>query len=142
LKDNTSTAEIKAFVEKTHGLRNFKGFKGDPRYIQNAYTQRMYSRSRAAIAGLYQWRAEHASATAVKERLLREADFAFRQAWALAPDSLETVYRHVNFLLSQSRVQESVAVAELAASIATQRGAPQENYVEMVKQLKAYVPPR
>src|ERR1019366_6341572 len=107
LNDDTSVAEVAAFAEKTFGRQNFSGFKGDPRFIQNAYSHRMFSKLRSSIAGLYAWRVSHAAGAEDKDRMAREADFAFRQAWALCPYSPEAVFRYVNFLLGQKRVADA-----------------------------------
>jgi hypothetical protein len=136
LNENTSIAEIAAFAEKTYGRRDFRGFKGDPRYIQNAYSQRTFSKSRAAIAGLYGWHADHAANPADKEHMLREADFAFRQAWALGPCSPEPVFRYVYFLVAQSRLNDALVVGETDMFILRMRGVDNEQLEDMVKQLK------
>jgi hypothetical protein len=49
-----------------------------------------------------------------RQRLVREADFAFRQGLALCPRSPEAVSRYINFLLNQKRNSDAVLVAELA----------------------------
>ena len=47
----------------------------------------------------------------------KEADFAFRQAFALCPYSPEAVFRYVNLLTGQQRFEDAVLVAETAARI-------------------------
>ncbi len=81
LTESTSTTEIAAFIEKTYRRQDLNGFRGDLHFIQNAYSQRIFSESRLAIAALYRWHADHATDPADKKRMLEEADLAFRQAW-------------------------------------------------------------
>jgi hypothetical protein len=131
LRDETSLKEVAAFVEKAFGRSDLNGFTGDTNFIRNAYTQSMFSKSRSAIAGLYDWRAQHVNDTAEKNRMACAADFAFRQAWALCPYSPEAVYRFVNFLLSQNRVEDALYVAETAAAL------PQNKDNEQMAQLPA-----
>jgi hypothetical protein len=44
----------------------------------------------------------------------KAADFAFRQAVALCPYSPEAIFRYVNLLVSQSRIEDALAVAQLS----------------------------
>ena len=62
LADETSLDKIAAFAKKTFGKQDFNGFTGDPRFIQNAYSHRMFSKLRRSLAGLYAWRMQHAAA--------------------------------------------------------------------------------
>jgi hypothetical protein len=47
-----------------------------------------------------------------RAQLLKEADFAFRQAIALCPYSPEAVFRYANLLVSQKRLDDARLVAE------------------------------
>jgi hypothetical protein len=136
LNDDTTVADVAAFAEKTFGRRDFSGFKGDPLFIQNAYSHRMFSKLRSSIAGLYAWRVNHAGGATDEERMVQAADFAFRQAWALCPDSPEAVFRYVNFLLAQRRVDDAVLVAETAMKLPHSKGDTQLG--QLVTQLKQY----
>jgi hypothetical protein len=136
LNDETSVGEIAAFAQKTFGKQDFSGFTGDPRFIQNAYSHRMFSKLRASIAGLYAWRLKQAAGAAEKERMAREADFAFRQAWALCPYSPEAVFRYVNLLIEQKRVADALVVAETAAQMPSMRGKDGDQVRALVSQLR------
>jgi hypothetical protein len=57
------------------------------------------------------WRLDHAAGEVEKDRMARATDFAFRQAWALCPTSLEAVFRYTNFLLKQNRNSDALLVA-------------------------------
>ncbi len=95
------------------------GFTGDPRFIQNDYAQKMISKLRSSIAGIYKWRlgpaapAEYQPETdAEKQALINEADFAFRQAFALCPSSPEAVFPYVSFLLQFRRLDDAQVIGE------------------------------
>ena len=125
LTDDTPVEQVAAFAKKTFGKQDFNGFTGDRRFIQNAYSQRMFSKLRSSLAGLYAWRRQHATGPTEKERMAREADFAFCQAWALCPDSTEAVFRYVATLMEQKRSADALLVAETAAQMPSMQGSQQ-----------------
>jgi outer membrane murein-binding lipoprotein Lpp len=138
LNDDTSVVEVAAFAQKTFGRHDFSGFKGDPRFIQNAYSHKMFSKLRSSIAGLYTWRAQHATGAGEKQRMNDEADFAFRQAFALCPYSPEAVFRYVNLLLSENRAADALLVAETAEKMPAMQGRDGESVRGLIKQLKQF----
>jgi hypothetical protein len=138
LHEDTSVREIAAFAQKTFGKRNFKGFKGDPRFIQNAYAHKMFSKLRVSLAELYAWHRQQAADAAEKERMTREADFALRQAWALCPYSPEVVYRLVDLLMARDQAADALLVAETAAQMPAMQGKEGEPLRALVKQLKTF----
>jgi len=138
LTDDTSVGEIAAFAKKTFGKQDFSSFTGDPRFIQNAYAHRTFSKLRSSTGGLYAWRLKHATDASEKERMAHETDFAFRQAWALCPYSPEAVFRYVNFLLEQKRVADALVVAETAAQMPAMQGQDGEQLRTLVKQLEEF----
>jgi len=119
LIDDTPVEPVAAFAKKTFGKQDFSGFAGDPRFIQNAYSHRMFSKSRSSLAGLYTWRMQHSNSAREKESMARAADFAFRQAWALCPDSKEATFHYVAFLMEQQRVADAVLVADTTAQMSS-----------------------
>ena len=70
--------------------------------------------------------------------MAREADFAFRQAWALCPYSTEAVFRYVDLLIEQKRVADALVVAETAAQMPSirQRGRQIRGLVEQLKKFQ------
>jgi hypothetical protein len=139
LNDDTTIEEVTAFAEKIFGRQDFTGFSGDPRFVENAYSHEMLSEERSSIAGLYAWRAQHASDATEEERMTAAADFAFRQAWALCPYSPEAVFRYVNFLLYQKQMDDALRVADTASQMPTMQGKDGEQIRQLVKQLKKFV---
>ena len=136
LHDDTSVAEVAAFAKKVFGKHDFSGFTGDPRFIQNAYSHRMFSKLRSSQAGAYAWRLDQAADEVEKDRMARAADLAFRQAWALCPDSPEAVFRYVNFLMKQKRISDALVVGETAAQMPPKQGGETEQFRMLVEQLK------
>ena len=49
-------SEVAAFVDRVYVHKNLKGFTGDPRFVQNDYAKKIFSKLRSSIAGLYAWR--------------------------------------------------------------------------------------
>ena len=79
---------------------------------------------------------QHATGATEKERMAREADFAFRQAWALCPDSTEAVFRYVALLMDQQRVADALLVAETAAQMPSMQGQEGQVIRDLVGNLK------
>ncbi len=136
LTDDTSVEQAATFAKKTFGKQDFNGFTGDRRFIQNAYSHRMFSKLRSSLAGLYVWRMQHATGATEKERMAHEADFACRQAWALCPDSAEAVFRYVAFLMEQQRVADALLVAETGSQLPSMQGQEGQQMRALVVQLK------
>jgi hypothetical protein len=111
------------------------GFTGDPAFVANSYAYKTFSKERSSCAGLYAWRAKHTQDAQEKARMAKEADFAFRQSWALCPYSPEAVFRYVQFLMDQNRTRDALVVAETAAEFRSESGAAQlDNLVYQLKQ--------
>jgi hypothetical protein len=138
LNTDTSVEEVAAFAEQVYVKKDFNGFKGDPRFIQSSDSQKMFSKERNSIAGLYAWRAQHATDATEKQRMNDAADFAFRQAWTLCPYSPETVFRYVNLLTSQNRRADALLVAETAAKMPSMQGQDGEQIRNLVEQLQKF----
>jgi tetratricopeptide (TPR) repeat protein/phage shock protein PspC (stress-responsive transcriptional regulator) len=111
---DTSIDEICDFAIRVNERRNYRGFTGDRRFIRDDQAQKAFSKLRSSIGGLYAWRVNHERDPAVRDRMLREAEFAFRQAFAFCPYSPEAVHRLTNLLLSQMRFTEALRVAQTA----------------------------
>ena len=109
---DTPIKDIAAWVEKVYLRRNFRGFTGDQAFIRDDQAQKAFSKLRSSIAGMYNWRVMNAKpGSADYQRMLKEADFAFRQAFAFCPYSPEAVFRYTNLLLSQQRFEDAYLIA-------------------------------
>jgi beta-lactamase regulating signal transducer with metallopeptidase domain len=122
LRPKTPLQTVLDFVDKTYGRKDLSAFTGNPRFVQDEDSQRMFSKLRSAIAGLYAWRAGALKVVSppgyrvqLEEppRMSAAADLAFRQALALCPNSPEAVSRYANFLVAQGRKEDAVAVLEM-----------------------------
>lgn len=136
LNNDTTVKEVAAFTEKIHVKKDLGGFTGDPQFVQNEYSCKMFSKLRSSIGGLYAWRAQHAADAGERSRMNDAADFAFRQAFALCPYSPEAVYRYVNLLLSEGRTADAILVAETAAKMPQIDGEQIRNLVTQLKQFQ------
>jgi hypothetical protein len=109
--------EICTFVEKVFEQRDRQGFAVDPTFVQSDHATKMYSKLRSSIGGLYAWRAKQVKDDVEKERMEREADFAFRQAFAFCPSSPEAVFRYVALLVEQKQFDDALLLAATAAKV-------------------------
>jgi tetratricopeptide (TPR) repeat protein len=114
---DTPVKEIAAFAERVYLHRDFTGFKGDRKFVRDDQGQKAFSKLRSSIAGVYAWRfspqcpPEYRPKTDAEfQRLVREADFAFRQAFAFCPYSPEAVFHYVNLLCSLQRFDDALLV--------------------------------
>ena len=116
---DTKPQEISDFSQRLYVGNNYAGFKGDRKFIRDDGGQKAFSKLRSSIAGVYAWRLgrecppEYAPKNETeRDALIKEADFAFKQAFAFCPYSPEAVFRYVNFLLQFNRMDDALIVAE------------------------------
>lgn len=109
---DTPVKEITDFVERVYINKDFRGYQGDRKFLRDDNAQKAFSKLRSAIAGVYAWRLQNAARTpAAQQRLAKEADFAFKQAFAYCPYSPEAVFRYANLLVSLGRFDDAMLVA-------------------------------
>ena len=113
----TPVSEICAFAEKTYLRRDYKGFKGDPKFIRDNDGQKAFSKLRSSIAGVYNWRIANAKSQPDQQRMVREAEFAFKQAYAFCPYSPEAVFRYINLLISMGRIDDARLIARTSRQL-------------------------
>ncbi len=111
--------QIADFVDRTYIHNNYQGYIGDRAFVRDDDAQKAFSKLRSSQAGMYAWRCglpgsspfcppEYRQKTpASQEALIRETDFAFKQAFAFCPYSPEAVFRYVNFLLGLAQIEEA-----------------------------------
>jgi tetratricopeptide (TPR) repeat protein len=114
---DTPISNICAFAEKTYLRRDYRGFKGRPEFIRDNDGQKAFSKLRSSIAGVYNWRIANAKSHADQQRMLREAEFAFKQAYAFCPYSPEAVFRYINLLISIGRVDDARLIAQTSQKL-------------------------
>jgi len=134
ITDDTPVSNICAFAEKVYYRREYRGFKGDPKFIRDSDGQKAFSKLRSSIAGVYAWRvqksanemqkalAENNSAEYQKknveyQRMLKEAEFSFKQAYAFCPYSPEAIFRYINVLASLGRFDDAYMIARTSEKL-------------------------
>jgi len=98
--------------------RDFNGFNGDRKFIHDDDAQKAFSKLRSSIGGIYAWRLSpqcppqyRPKSDAEFQRIYKEADFTFRQAFAFCPYSPEAVFRYAQLLLQFNRLDDALIVA-------------------------------
>ena len=129
LAEDTPAQTVAEFVDRVYARGDLGGFHGDRKFIQNDYAKRMFGKWRSSIAGVYAWRANNSKSADEQKRMLKEADFAYRQAWALCPYSSEAVFRYVELLMSRQQKSDALLIAETAVRVMP----PDENASEKAK---------
>ena len=116
---DTPIKQITEWIEKTYLRRDFNGFTGDRKFIRDNDAQKAFSKLRSSIGGVYAWRLNPATPAQYRpksdvefQRVLREAEFTFRQAFAFCPYSPEAVYRYVTLLLQLNRLDDALLIAQ------------------------------
>jgi hypothetical protein len=112
LDNNTPVSQVTAFAQKVYLQHDLDAFRGDPQFVQDSWAQKAYSKLRSSIAGVYAWRMANAQTPEEKQRMAQEADFAFRQAFALCPSSPEALFRYANLLVESKRNEDARLLAE------------------------------
>jgi tetratricopeptide (TPR) repeat protein len=130
---NTPVKDIVNWIEKVYLRHDLSGFTGDRKFVRDDQAQKAFSKLRSSIAGIYAWRLGMSSGSptprqylpkteAERERMIREADFAFRQAFAFCPYSPEAVFRYVQLLMGLGRVEDARMVAETCHKLDPENG--------------------
>lgn len=114
LTETSTVKEVCDFARKAFLAHHFAEFNVDRKFIADDRAQKAFSKLRSSIAGLYAWRLKDASEPAERRRMSAAADLAFRQAFALCPDSPEAVFRYVELLTQAERLDDALAIARTA----------------------------
>jgi len=114
LTPDTPVKEVCDFAEKVFLKKDLTGFRGDPAFVRSHYATAMYSKLRSSIGGVYNWRIANTSSKEEQQRMIQEADFAFRQSFALCPVSPEAIFRYVNLLVQRVRIDDALLIGYTA----------------------------
>jgi tetratricopeptide (TPR) repeat protein len=109
---DTSLKDIAKFAQDVYLEHDYTNLKGDPKFVRDDQAQKAFSKLRSSIGGIYDWRFRHAHSVEDQQRMLKEADFAYKQAFAFCPYSPEVVYRFVQLLTSVGRYEDADIVAD------------------------------
>lgn len=114
---DTPIKEICAFADRVYRKGDLTGYTGDPKFVRDNDAQKAFSKLRNSIAGLYAWRVNAAKTPEERNRVIREADFAFKQAFAFCPYSPETITRYATLLVSIGRTDDALLIAETSRKL-------------------------
>jgi tetratricopeptide (TPR) repeat protein len=126
---DTPVSNITAFAEQVYMHHDFTHFKGDLKFIRDDQGQKAFSKLRSSIAGVYSWRlgqppsggvmpSQYMATGKNREMIQKEAEFAFKQAFAFCPYSPEAVYRYVQLLVNMpGRIPDALLIAQTAQKL-------------------------
>jgi hypothetical protein len=140
LTQDTSLADVCAYAKKVFADRDRSGLQGNARFMADPYSCKAWSKWRASIAGMYAWRLmqappEYRAKKDPERQEVRDAaDLAFRQAFALCPYSPEALFRYVNFLVQDNRVDDALLVAKTSLACSPKDN-PASTGAEQIKAL-------
>ncbi|HEY3853446.1 MAG TPA: DUF2723 domain-containing protein [Verrucomicrobiae bacterium] len=112
---DTSVKQVCDWADQVYLRHDFTGFTGDPKFIRDDDAQKAFSKLRSSIAAsIYQWRSrlQNSHIPAERARVTKEAEFAFKQAFAFCPYSPEAVFHFMDLLLTQNRIDEAIRVLQ------------------------------
>ncbi len=132
---DTPVKDICDFVVRVHERRDYDGFQGDRKFVRDDQAQKSFSKLRSSIGGLYSWRATSARTAEDQQRMLKEADFAFRQAFAFCPYSPEAMFRYTTLLVNAGRIDDALLVTETGLRFDRDNSTIQ-NWVEQLRGMK------
>jgi tetratricopeptide (TPR) repeat protein len=108
---DTPVKDICEYAERVYLRGNLRGYKGDPKFVRDNDGQKSFSKLRNSIAGMYYWRFTTTTNAEERARVAKEADFAFKQAFAFCPYSPETATRYIQLLAALNRLDDAYNVA-------------------------------
>jgi tetratricopeptide (TPR) repeat protein len=110
---DTSVKQVCDWAEKVYLRHDFSGFTGDRKFIRDDDGQKAFSKLRSSIgSSIYQWRSrpQNSHIPAERARVTKEAEFAFKQAFAYCPYSPEAVFHFMDLLLQQNRIDDALDI--------------------------------
>ncbi len=123
---DTPVSNICSFAESVYHRRDYKSVKSyakvDPKFVRDDDGQKAFSKLRSSIAGVYSWRIPQSKSPAEQQRMLKEAEFAFKQAYAFCPYSPEAVFRYINLLVSVGRIDDALLIAQTSVKLDPNNG--------------------
>jgi len=136
---DTTVKEVCDFVERVYLRKNYKGFKGDPKFVRDDQAQKSFSKLRSSIGGVYSWRVSQAKTPAEQQRMFKEADFALRQAFAYCPYSPEAVFRYTTLLATFGRLDDALIITETCLKF-DRENVNIQNWVNQIREMKQRQP--
>jgi hypothetical protein len=110
---DTTAKELCDFVEKVYLRHDYSGFKGDPKFIRDEDAQKGFPNCARPLGPAFTSGARDTPKNpAAGKRLLKEAEFAFKQAFAYCPYS-EGAYKYAQLLAETGRMGGVAGGADL-----------------------------
>ncbi len=112
---DTTVKQVCDWAQQVYLHHDFTGFTGDRRFIRDDDAQKAFSKLRSSIgSSIYQWRSrpQNSRIPAERARVTKEAEFAFKQAFAYCPYSPEAVFHFMDLLLTQNRIDDAIAILQ------------------------------
>ena len=133
---DTTVSNICDFANQIY-IRKEKpaSYKGDWAFIRDGDGQKAFSKLRSSIAGVYNYRIGASRTPQDQQRMLKEAEFAFKQAYAFCPYSPEALFRWVNLLLTTGRIDDALLIATTSQKLDPFNGQI-ENLIFELKRIK------
>ena len=138
---DTTVKQLCQWAEDVYLRHDLSRFTGDPRFIRDDDGQKAFSKLRSSIgSSIYQWRSRPSNSRSATERprVTREAEFAFKQAFAYCPFSPEAVFHFMDLLLQPPtpRVDEAIMILETCHKLDPFNGQITE-WIDQLKRGKA-----
>jgi len=134
---DTPVSNICAFADLAYNRHKLpKDFKGDPSFLRDNDGQKAFSKLRSSIAGVYNYRIGVSKTPQEQQRMFKEAEFAFKQAYAFCPYSPEALFRWVNLLITTGRADDAMLIANTSQKLDPFNGQI-ENLIFELKRIKA-----
>lgn len=138
---DTTVSEVVKFARKAYLERDDSDFRGDPDFLRDERAQGLFSKSRNAIAELYAWRIREAGRKQnlnEQRRMTKEADFAFKQAFALCPYSAEVVLKYTDLLILLAeddpvRLDDAITITQLCHDLKPDNTAIDGRLAKLIK---------
>jgi tetratricopeptide (TPR) repeat protein len=113
---DTPIKDVCDFALKVYKRRDtaaIQRFKCEPKFIRDDNAQKAFSKLRNAIGkSIYGWRISNSPNGAAQARMIKEAEFALKQAFAFCPYSPETVFNLSQLLATIGRYEDAWLVAK------------------------------
>ena len=118
---DTSVKDLVAWAERLYLRHDYTGFTGDRKFVRDDQAQKCFSKLRSGIGELYARRMRTANA-AEQQRMIREAEFALRQAFALCPYHVEAVAHYIQLLANLHRFDDALLIARTCLKLDPNNG--------------------
>ncbi len=138
---DTSVKEICDWAEAVYLRHDLSHFTGDPKFVRDDDGQKAFSKLRSSIASsIYQWRSlpQNSRSATERPRVTKEAEFAFKQAFAYCPYSPEAVFHYMDLMLKQNppRIDDAILILETCHKLDPYNGQISQ-WVDELKRNKA-----